>query len=54
MAEADMPVIAELIDRVLASNGDAAVTAKVRGEVREVCEKFEMPGVGGFARAGAK
>jgi glycine hydroxymethyltransferase len=54
MTEADMPVIADLIDRVLASNGDAAVTAKVRGEVREVCEKFEMPGVGGFARAGAK
>ena len=45
MREADMATIADLIDRVLASNGDAGVAAKARSEVRDLCDRFAMPGV---------
>ena len=54
MREAEMPIIADFIDRVLANNGDANVTAQVRREVAEMCEKFEMPGITSDARVGAK
>jgi len=45
MREADMAIIVDLIDRVLASNGDAGVAAKARSEVRDLCDRFAMPGV---------
>ncbi|MFN8729435.1 MAG: serine hydroxymethyltransferase, partial [Planctomyces sp.] len=47
MREADMDTIAELVDRVLSAKGEAAACQAVRQSVREVCAKFEMPGVHG-------
>jgi len=44
MREQDMAQIAEYIDMVLTSNGDAATTQRVREMVREMCAKFAMPG----------
>jgi glycine hydroxymethyltransferase len=45
MGEAEMGVIAGLIDRVLASGGDSATAAQVREDVRALAERFAMPGV---------
>jgi glycine hydroxymethyltransferase len=42
MAEPDMAVIAELIDRVLGNLGVAAVEATVRGEVQELTSRFPL------------
>jgi len=43
LREADMGTVAGFIDRVLASKGDDAVCAEVRGEVKRVCERFRLP-----------
>jgi len=42
--EREMVQIADWIDRVLAGGGDDATTQSVRNEVRDLCEKFPMPG----------
>ena len=42
MKEAEMGVIAGLIDRVLRAAGEAAVIESVRGEVRSLCEQFPL------------
>jgi glycine hydroxymethyltransferase len=42
MTEAEMDIIAGLIDRVLSRLGDARVEAQVRGEVREVTSRFPL------------
>jgi glycine hydroxymethyltransferase len=44
LKERDMETIAAWIDRVLGSGGNQAECAKVRDEVRSLCEKFPMPG----------
>lgn len=43
MGEAEMGVIAGLIDRVLSSKGEAAQTERVRAQVRALCARFPMP-----------
>ena len=40
--EAEMSQVAEWIDRVLGSAGDAATCEKVRGEIVEFCKKFPL------------
>lgn len=45
LTEAEMPKIAEWIDRVLTCSGDGAVSAQVRSEIRAFCEAFPMPGM---------
>ncbi|MBL8746144.1 MAG: serine hydroxymethyltransferase [Phycisphaerae bacterium] len=42
--EAEMSLVAGLIDRVLDSSGDAAVCDQTRNEIRALCEAFPMPG----------
>jgi glycine hydroxymethyltransferase len=42
MAEAEMAVIAGLIDRVLSNLGSSAVEAAVRGEVQELTNRFPL------------
>jgi glycine hydroxymethyltransferase len=42
MKEAEMRVIAGLIDRIVRTKGDAAVIASARGEVRSLCEQFPL------------
>jgi glycine hydroxymethyltransferase len=42
--EPQMAEVATLIDRVLAANGDVAVTSKVREDVRVLCAEFHLPG----------
>ena len=49
MTVTEMPAIAGFIDEVLSANGDAAVAARVRQQVKELCARFPMPGVGGGA-----
>jgi glycine hydroxymethyltransferase len=49
MGPAEMTLIAELIDRVLSARGEPTQCARVREEVRELCARFAMPGVGGQA-----
>jgi glycine hydroxymethyltransferase len=44
LREPQMAQIAAWIDRVLGSGGSEAECAKVRGEVRGMCERFAMPG----------
>ena len=44
LTHAEMAKVAEWIDRVLASSGDAMVSAQVRHEIRSFCESFPMPG----------
>ncbi|MHC4415158.1 MAG: serine hydroxymethyltransferase [Planctomycetota bacterium] len=43
MKAPQMQQVAELIDRVLASSGDAGVTKQVREEVRALCAEFPVP-----------
>ncbi len=38
-----MRQVAELIDRVLAANGDTSVSTAVRDEVRALCAEFPLP-----------
>ena len=40
MTEAEMPIIADLIDRVIVNMDDEANIAAVRGEVNELCSRF--------------
>jgi glycine hydroxymethyltransferase len=47
MGEAEMPLIADLIDRVLSAKGEGSQCQKVRAEVRDLCARFAMPGVSG-------
>jgi glycine hydroxymethyltransferase len=42
--EDDMVKVASMIDRVLASNGDASVCSEVCGEVHTLCEKYPLYG----------
>ena len=42
MTEAEMTVIAELIDRVLSKLGDSGVEARVRGEVQALTSRFPL------------
>jgi glycine hydroxymethyltransferase len=42
MREAEMRVVAELIDRALSSGGDAATLARVRGEVHALSQSFPL------------
>lgn len=43
LGQKDMAAVAELMHRVLSSKGDAATTAKIREEVREICRRFPLP-----------
>jgi glycine hydroxymethyltransferase len=45
MGKAEMLQLAEWIDRVVQQPSDAALLAKVAGEVREVCARFPAPGL---------
>lgn len=40
---AEMKTVAELIHTSLLANGDEAKLARVRGQVREVCDRFPLP-----------
>jgi glycine hydroxymethyltransferase len=42
MKEAEMAVIAELIDRVLSKLGDSGVEAQVRGDVQTLTRRFPL------------
>ncbi len=42
--EDDMVKVASMIDRVLASSGDASVCSEVRSEVHTLCEKYPLYG----------
>jgi glycine hydroxymethyltransferase len=42
MREAEMKTIAHLIARVLDAKGDAAVTAQVKKDVKELCDRFPI------------
>ena len=43
LKEAEMVKVADWLDRVMGSKGDAAETAKVRAEIRAFCADFPMP-----------
>jgi glycine hydroxymethyltransferase len=43
LKEKDVVAVADFIDRALAAKDDAAVLAKIRGEVAEFCKAFPMP-----------
>ena len=43
MGTSEMKAIAGLLDRVMGSQGDAAVAKTVRGEVRDLCGAFPLP-----------
>jgi glycine hydroxymethyltransferase len=45
MGEAEMRMLADWIDRVVASPKDEALLAKVAGEVKDLCSKFPAPGL---------
>jgi glycine hydroxymethyltransferase len=45
MGEADMREVAGFILEVLQSNGEEAVSARVRREVEEMCARFPVPGI---------
>ncbi len=42
LREAEMPIVAELIDRVLSNLGSATIEAKVRDDVRELTNRFPL------------
>jgi glycine hydroxymethyltransferase len=42
LKEPEMAVIADLIDRILRAQGDAATIESARGEVRSICEQFPI------------
>lgn len=42
--EAEMSLVAGLIDRVLDSSGDPVVCEQIRNEIKAICEAFPMPG----------
>lgn len=43
LTESDMPVVADLMHRVIAGRGDEAVIAQVNEEVKAMCQRFPMP-----------
>lgn len=43
LKEADMPSVADFIDRALGSKDDPAALARIRAEVAEFCKRFPMP-----------
>ncbi|VAX39444.1 Serine hydroxymethyltransferase [hydrothermal vent metagenome] len=43
LGEAEMAVVAELIDRVLGGKGDEGVCAQTREEVTQMCGRFPLP-----------
>jgi glycine hydroxymethyltransferase len=42
LKESEMAVIADLIDRIIRAQGDAATIESARGEVRSLCEQFPI------------
>jgi glycine hydroxymethyltransferase len=42
MKEAEMRQVADLLDRVMGSNGEPQICAEVREDVRELCKKFPL------------
>ncbi|MEL7473319.1 MAG: serine hydroxymethyltransferase [Planctomycetota bacterium] len=50
LVEADMPMVAECIDRVLDAKGDPATCEAVRADVRAMCERYPIYG-GNVVRA---
>ncbi len=40
-----MALVAEWMDRVLASPDDESVATRVKAEIRELCAKFPAPGI---------
>jgi glycine hydroxymethyltransferase len=45
MAEPEMRQIAAWMDAVVSAPGDAALHARIAGEIRELCAKFPAPGI---------
>jgi glycine hydroxymethyltransferase len=45
MGEEEMVLIAELIDETLEARSDEARLAEIRERVRELCERFPVPGI---------
>jgi glycine hydroxymethyltransferase len=45
MREPEMKQIAEWMKRVVEAPADAALHAKIAGEVAELCAKFPAPGI---------
>ena len=43
LKEPDMPAVADLMHRAIASAGDEATIAQVRQEVQAICQRFPMP-----------
>lgn len=43
LKEREMERVAEWLDRVMISKGEATVTATVRREIREFCGRFPLP-----------
>ena len=54
LGEAEMPKVAEWIDRVLDASGSEAVVTQVRSEIRAFCEAFPMPGSGAKVTAAGR
>jgi glycine hydroxymethyltransferase len=44
MKRPEMTLIAEWIDRILRRPGDEALARQVRGEVKELCDRFPLYG----------
>jgi glycine hydroxymethyltransferase len=45
MAEPEMRQIAAWMDAVVSAPGDAALHAKIAGEIAELCARFPAPGL---------
>ena len=45
MAEPEMRLIAAWLDAVVSAPDDAALHARIAGEIRELCAKFPAPGI---------
>jgi glycine hydroxymethyltransferase len=43
MQEPEMALVADMLDRVMGSGGNAETCAEVRGEVVELCARFPLP-----------
>jgi glycine hydroxymethyltransferase len=45
MTESEMRQIAAWMDAVVAAPSDAALHARIAGEIRELCARFPAPGI---------
>lgn len=45
MKEAEMTIVADVIDRAIQAQGDDAVLEKIHDEVKELCSQFPIPGM---------